>query len=187
MSSGTRRSTLMAPVSTVRGLRVLAVEAGLVGTPDPVCVARALRRAVMARTQEILGAARLPTLFSGHDGDGSHARSHGSSHLAFTFDPARARLVIAAPHILDRRHPTSEERDHLAILDQALENLGELRAGSAGRLRLRSELVDLDVDALTAPSPIWESATPYCVTRHAKKVAATYALSADLRAPTRSA
>jgi CRISPR-associated protein Csb2 len=176
---------LMAPVSMVRGLHVFAVEAGLVGTPDPVYVARALRRAVMARAQEILGVTQLPTFFSGHDGNGSPARSHGSSHLAFAFDLARARLVIAAPHILDRRHPTSEERDHLVVLDRALENLGELRAASAGRLELRSEWVDLDADALTAPSRIWESATPYCVTRHAKKVAPTDALSADLRAECR--
>jgi CRISPR-associated protein Csb2 len=177
---------LMAPVSIVRGLHVFAIEAGLAGTPDPVCVARALRRAVMARVQEILGAsARLPTFFSGHDRSGSPAGSHGSSHLAFTFDSARTRLVIVAPHILDRRHPTSDERNHLAVLDQALENLRELRAGSAGCLALCADSIDVNADALTAPSRSWESATPYCVTRHAKKVSAADALSADLRAECR--
>jgi CRISPR-associated protein Csb2 len=101
--------------------------------------------------------------------------------VAFAFDQVRSRLLIAAPHVLDRRDPTSEERDHLMVLDGALENLGELRAGSAGRLILRWEWVDLDADALTAPSRTWESITPYCVTRHCKKTPATEVLATDLR------
>ncbi|MBI3048968.1 MAG: type I-U CRISPR-associated protein Cas5/Cas6 [Acidobacteria bacterium] len=176
---------VMAPVSTTPGLHVLAVESGLVATPDPVTVARALRRAVMARVQEALGTVPLPTFFSGHDRGGSPARSERSSHVAFTFDPARSRLLIAAPHVLDRRYPTSEERDHLTVLDDVLENLVELRAGSAGRLVLRSDWLDLDADVLTAPSRTWESVAPYWVTRHAKKTEATEALSADLRAECR--
>lgn len=102
-------------------------------------------------------------------------------YLAFAFDPERSRLLIAAPHVLDRREPTSEEREHLAVLDGALENLRELRVGSAGRLALRRDWVDLDADVLTAPSRTWESVTPYRVTRHAKKVDATEALCTDLR------
>jgi CRISPR-associated protein Csb2 len=176
---------VMAPVSTAPGLHVLAVKSGLIATPDPLAVARALRCAVMARVQEVLGAAPLPTFFSGHDHDGTPARSERSSHIAFAFDPARSRLVIAAPHVLDRREPTPEEREHLTVLDGVIETLGELRAGSAGRLALRSDWVDLDADALTAPSQSWESITPYWVTRHAKKTEATEALSTDLRAECR--
>ena len=173
---------VMAPVSTTPGLHVLAIESGLVAMPEPVALARALRRAVMARVQEALGAVPLPTFFSGHDRGGSPARSERSSHVAFTFHPARSRLLIAAPHVLDRRYPTSEERGQLSVLDDALENLVELRAGSAGCLVLRSDWLDLDADVLTAPSRTWESTTPYWATRHAKKTEATEVLAADLRA-----
>jgi CRISPR-associated protein Csb2 len=93
--------------------------------------------------------------------------------------------MIVAPHVLDGRYPTPDERDHLAILDEALENFAELRAGSAGCLALRSDRLDLEADPLTAPSRTWESVTPYLVTRHAKKTDAIEAVSADLRAECR--
>jgi CRISPR-associated protein Csb2 len=176
---------VMAPVSMVRGLNVFAIESGLVATPDPVAVARALRRAVMARVQQVLGTVRLPTFFSGHDRDGFPVRSEGSAHLAFVFDPTRSRLLVVAPHVLDRRDPTSDERSHLMVLDEALEDLEELRAGPVGCLALRSHSLDAEADALVTPSRIWESVNPYLVTRHAKKTHATEVLTRDLRAECR--
>lgn len=71
------------------------------------------------------------------------------------------------------------------LFRKPLENMTELRAGSAGRLELCSDYLDLEADALTAPSRTWGSATPYEVTRHTKKVGAAEALITDLRAECR--
>lgn len=172
---------VMAPVSKTCGLHVFTVKSGLVEAPDPLVVTQALRRAVMARVQDALGRSTMSGFFSGHDPDGSPTRSERSSHLAFVFDPTRSRLLIIAPHVLDDRDSTPDERHHLAILDTALENLAELRAGSAGSLVLRPAWLDLEGDLLTARSAKWESVTPYLVTRHTKQADATEALSADLR------
>jgi CRISPR-associated protein Csb2 len=177
---------VMAPVQRTVGVHVFVVDDGLAAAPQPTEVARALRRAVMARVQETLGdRATLPTLFTGHDRDGSPAGPEDAPHLTFMFDPGLARLLIVAPHVVDRRDPTREEREHLETLDTALTEFRELRAGSAGRLMLRSSATDADADPLFAPSRTWESVTPYQVTRHTKRVGAAEALSADLRAECR--
>jgi CRISPR-associated protein Csb2 len=105
--------------------------------------------------------------------------------LAFTYDPARSRLVVVAPHVLDGRDPTHEEGRNLVALDRALQGLRELRAGPAGRVALRPAFIDVDTDALTAPCRVWESATPYVVTRHAHMGDPTAALAANLRAECR--
>jgi CRISPR-associated protein Csb2 len=136
----------------------------------------------MARVQNVLGNKRLPAFFSGHERDGSPARSERTSHVAFTYDPATPRLLIMAPHVTDQREPTPEEKKNLIVLDEALDDLRELRAGSAGHLALRATWVDMEVDPLTAPSRTWESVTAYQVTRHAKLATAADALSEDLRA-----
>ena len=90
-----------------------------------------------------------------------------------------------APHVVDRRTPTPDERKKLATLGDALAEFRELRAGSSGRLTLRACSVDTGSDPLFAASRTWESATPYQVTRHAKKTGANEALSTDLRAECR--
>jgi CRISPR-associated protein Csb2 len=144
-------------------------------------VARALRRAVMARIQEVLGSGRsLPSFFTGHDRDGLPTGTE-DPHLTFAFDPGAKRLLIVAPHMIDRRTPTREEVRHLASLDAAVTGLRELRAGSSGRLILRGSPIDADSDPLFAPSRSWESVTPYQITRHTKQVGALEALSGDLR------
>ncbi len=177
---------VMAPVSHTPGIHVFAIEAGLLDAPVPEQVSRALRRAVMARAQGVLGPSeRLPAFFSGHEHNGSPVRSERTSHLSFVFDEPRGRLLVVAPHVLDRREPTREEKKNLAVLDQALEDTWELRAGLAGHLRLRAMPLDLDTDPLTVPSRTWESSTMYCATRHAKKVTAADALCADIRAECR--
>ena len=61
----------------------------------------------------------------------------------------------------------------------------ELRAGSAGCLVVRASAIDPDADPLFAASRVWESVTPYQVTRHTKHVGAAEALSADVRAECR--
>jgi CRISPR-associated protein Csb2 len=176
---------VLAPLVTTTGIHAFAIESGLIGAPDPEHIARALRRAVMARVQAVLDAEPLPAFFSGHEPDGGPARAAGSSHLAFTCDLVRSRLLVVAPHALDRRDPTRVERNHLAVLDEALQGMCELRAGPAGRFVLQRTWIDVDTDALTAPSRAWESETSYVVTRHGRMGDATAALSADLIADCR--
>jgi CRISPR-associated protein Csb2 len=177
---------VMAPVPKAEGLQLLLVESGLVGNADPVHIAHALRRAVMARVQGILGDARpLPPFFGGHERDGSPARTESHPHLAFAFDPGFSRLLVAAPHVLDRRAPTREERGHLEVLEKALQGFRELRAGRAGCLTLRRVPLFADADALTAPSRVWSSVTPYQVTRHAKRIRAEEVLAMDVRSECR--
>jgi len=171
---------VMAPIVRAEGLHAFVVQSGLVNKPDPAEVARALRRAVMARVQNVLGpSGALPAFFSGHEREGSPT---GASHLAYVFDPRTSRLLAIAPHLFDRRAPTQGEKGYLATLEQALEGFEELRAGSAGHLGIRAIWVDTDVDSLMAPSRIWESVTPYLVTRHRKQGGAAEALAMDVRA-----
>ena len=176
---------VMAPLTMTTGIHLLAIESGLTGAGQPEHIARALRRAVMARAQAVLDAEPLPTFFSGHELDGRPARTEDGSHLAFAFDPLHSRLVVVAPHVLERRQPTRDERNHLAVLDKALEGMDVLRAGPGGCLTLRRTWINLDEDAMTVPSRTWESVTPYVVTRHARLGDAAEALRADVMAECR--
>jgi len=177
---------VMAPVPRHQAVHSFAVTSGLAATAQPAEIARSLRRAVMARVQEALGArTALPAFFSGHERDGSPTRTERCPHVTFLFDPGHARLLVVAPHVLDRRPPTHQEEQHLRELDSALTEFLELLAGSSGRLTLCTNSVDTDADPLFAASRTWESVTPYQVTRHAKGVGAAEALAADLRAECR--
>jgi len=179
---------LMAPVPRfVPGAHAFSVVDGLDGEPQPLDVARALRRAVIARAQGVVGErARLAPFFTGHEEDGAPIRRANSSHLAFVFQPVSRSLLVLAPHLLERRLPTNEERDHLRTLDSALEGFRELRAGTAGRLALLPCILnDRPKDAITGRSHVWETITPYVVTRHVKGSSAAEALAADVRAECR--
>lgn len=174
---------VMAPVLTVRGFYVFAIEAGLHENAKAENVVRAFRRAVMARVQETVGASEtLPPFFSGHAPDGTPAQSEEHPHLAFVFDPDGNRLLVIAPHVIDRRAATLEEQRYLETLESALSGMRELRAGSSGLLRIHATSVQVDMDPLFAASRIWESATPYRVSRQARGVTASEALAIDLRA-----
>lgn len=176
---------LMAPTpDIVSGAQAFAIVDGLEGEPRPLEVSRALRRAVMARVQAVVGVRELAPFFSGHEEDGTPLRRSHSSHLAFAF--ASRRLLVIAPHLVERRSPTDQERKHLHTLDVALEGFRELRAGSAGRLTLSPSAVSNEHnDSLFGHSQVWKTATPYVVTRHAKGVGAAEALAADVRAECR--
>jgi len=179
---------LMAPAAEiVPGLHAFAIADGLVARPDPIDVARALRRAVMARVQCMIGVReRLDPFFSGHAEDGAPLRRTRSSHLSFAFEAKRQRLLILSPHTLERRAPTLQELQHLRTLDNALEGFRELRAGAAGLLKiLRVEFSDDAPDSPLGRSYVWENVTPYVVTRHAKNTSASEALAVDVRAECR--
>lgn len=178
---------LMAPVRRTEGVFAFNVVDGLTEPAEPLGLARALRRAVMARVQENLGArVTLPAFFTGHAADGAPSRSGRHEHLAFAFDAPRKRLLIVAPHVLDCRQTFRDEREwHLPALAGALEDLRELRAGAVGKLTLAPSALDLSSDPLLAPSQIWESLTPYRVTRHARMNDAAAAVEVDLLAECR--
>lgn len=173
---------LLAPARDIQGVHAFRIEAGLEAA-EPQELARALRRAVMARVQNVIGRREvLPAFFSGHERDGAPAQRERHPHVGFVFDPNAARLLVIAPHLLDGREATREEALHLHLLDEALEGFSELRAGRAGRLVLRSMVVDQDADPLFAASQCWESTTPYQVTRHGRNSEASEVLRADVMA-----
>lgn len=171
---------LVAPLRKVEGVFSLAIVDRLTANADPIELAYALRRAVMARVQATFGKsnAPLPLFFTGHERNGDPARGKGHQHLAFITDLARARLLIVAPHVMEHRQPTRDEKHHLSTLAASLAGFVELRAGMAGRLGLISSAVHAD-DPLLAPALCWESVTEYRVTRHSKKTTDRDALVAD--------
>jgi CRISPR-associated protein Csb2 len=161
---------LMAPVRQVEGVFSFSILDGLAEKPEPLELARAMRRAVMARIQDILGKREtLPMFFTGHEDDGGPARRGGHAHLAFVPDLKRKRLLVIAPHVVEHRESSSEEQRHLSTLQKALTGFEELRAGRNGKMRLQAEPIDAGADPLFAASAEWKLATPYTATRHAKR------------------
>ena len=172
---------ILRPVRQPNGVFALAVDAGLRSGADPVVVAKSLRRAVMSRVRDLTGP-NLPTFFSGHEADGAPADSSIHPHLAFAFDAPRSRLMVVAPHVADRRSPTPFEAKYIATLETALTQLTEVRAGEAGHLQLSPQPVDVETDEVFAPALVWESVTPYVVTRHARQKSPKQILIDDVRA-----
>jgi CRISPR-associated protein Csb2 len=172
---------LMRPVKQPDGAYAFVIVDGLSTQAGTKSVTQALRRAVMALVQDQLGPrTTLPTFFAGHEADGSPARRGGRTHLAFAFDAARQRLLVIAPHLLEGRLPTYEEREHLVALDAALCNLRELRAGFAGLLRLEPSTIT-DDDPLFALARTWVTQTEYFPTRYGKRVSPEQAIISDVK------
>ena len=170
---------VMAPAAAATDVHAFRILAGSAQNVDPEGVARALRRAVMSRVQDRRPGRELDRFFTGHEGDGSPARTESSSHLAYHFDPHRLRLLLFAPHRLDRRDPTGHERSQLEQLAAALDGLHMLRAGAAGLLSLVREEVP-DDDLLLGASRCWTSLPPYLVTRHARATTPEAVLREDV-------
>lgn len=175
---------LMAPVAgggSAEGAYCFQILRGLNDAADPSVCSKALRRAVMARVQAEIGLPNaLPMFFTGHEIDGSPSRRGMHAHLAFVTDISRRRLLVIAPHALEQRTPTQVERNYLGILDEAIRNLSDLRAGDAGRLTLSTTRVDPAEDPLFTKALSWESVTEYCPTRHAKRVTVPQAITIDV-------
>lgn len=155
---------LMAPVRSPTGVFAFVVESGLESGAVPEQIAHALRRAVLARVQAVIGRDRLSAYISGHNYDGSPSKR---PHIRFYFDPISRRLFVIAPRVEWNDRLVFPSND-LANLETALTGFDDLRAGANGRLRLRSTAVEIEIDPLFAPSTIWISATPYQVTRHGR-------------------
>ncbi|CAG0959893.1 hypothetical protein BURK2_00673 [Burkholderiales bacterium] len=173
---------LMAPVERVEGIHSFAIIEGLADKADPTVLAQALRRAVMSRVQERIGKrTKLPAFFSGHEPNGRPLRSGTHAHLAFAADIVRRRLLIIAPHVLEGRHPTRSERQHLETLNASVADLSDLRAGPAGRLKLTWSPIHSHEDPLFGAARSWESVTDYQPTRHGKRMTPNEALVADVQ------
>lgn len=195
---------VMAPVHQTGGIFSFKVLSGLTKHAHPEEVTRALRRAVMARVQNVLGTrTKLGEYFSGHERDDS--RPTAKRHIHFVFDPTTHNLHVIAPHETMRTalHPKEpplaapdetspeeatrntlhwKEREQLATLQRALANFAELRAGPSGLLVLEKlPAFARETDPLFGKSTTWQSITPYQVNRHAKKTTAIEALIDDLR------
>jgi CRISPR-associated protein Csb2 len=172
---------LMEPLAEASGIVAFAAESQDEGSFDAVELARAFRRAVMSRVQRRLGRESLPPFLSGHDPDGAPLRTKDSAHVAFHWDPYHRRLLLIAPHLLDHRAPTKEERKHLETLETALDGMTELLAGKCGRYEL-SRCAPSASDDYCGTSQEWAVVSPYTVTRHRKASSALEALSSDVLA-----
>ena len=172
---------LMRAVDGMPGVLVFAIEAGLVDGADPALVARAARRAMLARVQALLPPGRsLPTYVSGHTDDGRPARGGTHRHISVVPDLPRQRLLYIAPNALWRGGVNWQDvsRDHRRV-ERALDGMSVLRAGRAGRLILAPAMVEAQSDPLFAPSREWRSVSDYRVTRHRRGMDSADALTAD--------
>ena len=141
-----------------------------IGQASAVC--KALHRALIARVRDQLRLKPrdgIDVFFSGHEADGSPARSETHDHLFLTLHPTTRRLLIVAPHLAGHREKTWKERDKLETLDLALVGMTQLLAGRAGAFRLKALLPPDDGDPVIGPARTWVSATPFCPTRHPSK------------------
>jgi CRISPR-associated protein Csb2 len=173
---------IMAPVRSADGVLAFTIASGLAAEASALMLTRALRRAVLARIQVELGTGKpLPLYFTGHEPDGAPARSGRHAHLAFAYDEARHRLLVIAPHVVERRSPKQGEGQNWKRLEAAMQQFDELRAGRAGKLRLARTPLDRAFDPLFASSRQWKSMTAYHVTRHRKCANAAAALVADIK------
>lgn len=158
---------LFEPIESPEGVFAFAIESGLEKNPDPVRLGKSLRRAVMARVQTVLGSSNLPTYFSGHSSSNTPADSKLHPHLTYLFDPNEKRLLVLQPEIVDATIKRNQR--HSKTLEFALDGFSQLLAGTDGCLQIRSIEIDQQNDPIFSRSTVWESVTPYCVNRHAKK------------------
>jgi CRISPR-associated protein Csb2 len=160
---------LMAPVRGDVPLEyVFEVRGGKWRLEDGVAIARAVRRAVMARAGASLPRGRrLSTFFSGHEPDGTAVRRQSHGHLFYFVSDADRdgyldTVCVVAPEHCDRRADPSDI-DDLTRLHEAMSGLVEVKAGRLGVLELARSSAQRC--GLFAPAVVWESAMPYVPTR----------------------
>ena len=138
---------------------------------DRLQLIRSLRRALMSLARDDTG--RVERLFSGHESDGTTARSGHHAHVFLAADRGAGRgrsigrIIVAAPWAVDRTvRPSQGERRRF---EEVTRQLKHLRAGKFGRFHyLVAQPISAD-DSLVQPARIWKSETPYVGTRHLKK------------------
>lgn len=158
---------LMAPVRDAwREVAVFALprEAN-VAVADGAALLRAVRRALMALSRD--GEGDVPRLFSGHEPDGTPAKSGGQEHVFLAAHDADGdgridRVIVAAPWACDRS--ARPDRGERVLFDRVAASLETVRAGRLGVIPLRISPADR---RLNGPARTWESHTDYRPARHA--------------------
>jgi CRISPR-associated protein Csb2 len=164
---------VMAPVTEVPdSLYVFTVERKRWRTDDCTALARALRRAVMARAGAETPDGRLSPFFSGHENDGRPAEARHHQHLFYLADDMDGdgfvdRLAIVAPHLADPSGPP--DRRGLFQLSRAIAGLEQIRAGALGIVDLTRVAPDAGTDPVFGTGRVWKSRTAYRPTRHPKR------------------
>ena len=173
---------LMRPDAPMQGVLAFTIEAGLTGDADPALVARAARRAMLARVQAHLPRGqRVPLYVSGHEDNGSPVGGGIHRHIAVVPDLPRRRILFVAPSELQRGGASWREiRDDHAGVERALEGMTVLRAGRAGCMVLTPSALDTESDPLFVASREWESVSDYRVTRHRRRLSDEEALTSDV-------
>lgn len=131
---------------------------------------RAVRRSLMARAREINGAPG--ELFSGHEPDGTPARSGRHKHVFLAADDADDdgcidRLLIIAPWRVDRS--SQAKQGQKAVFEQVAAGLRIVRAGELGVIEFGEAVNPTSEDHLFRRSQCWRSHMPYVPTRHPRK------------------
>ncbi len=131
---------------------------------------RAVRRATMALARRDDGA--VATLFSGHEPGGAKASSGHHRHVFFAAadldrDGRVDTLMAAAPWACDRS--ASPEAGEPTEFDSVVSQIGVVRAGRIGIITVSPSRTSDTHAALMGPSRVWESATPYNPTSHARR------------------
>jgi CRISPR-associated protein Csb2 len=161
---------VMRPVhETPAGLHVFAVEQGC-AVSRSASVARALRRAVMARAQILFGPNPLPLIFHGHEDSGAPARSGNHKHLFYAAFSSQGgdridRLALIAPGLCDR---TISDRQHWNDVARAVNGISVLRCGRDGVLALIPLPLEAD-DSFFGSGRVWSTVNDYRPTRHPKR------------------
>lgn len=175
---------LMRPKKTTSDFGVMAftIEGGLSDSADSSLVARAARRAMMARVQSSLPRReQIPSYVSGHEKNGAPASGGTHRHIAIAVDLSRRRFFYIAPNRLQRHGVRwSEVREAHGLVERAMEGMDTLLAGDAGRLIVAPSTFDAESDPLFALARVWESVTNYSVTRYSRRLTDEEALIADV-------
>ncbi len=161
---------LMAPIKEEpRDAFVFSIEAKPpIAADQRLAFLRAVRRALMALDRDH-GGDGVSRLFSGHEDDGSPARSGTHDHVFLAVTTANDRLSqlhVLSPTLADRKSKlnSSVQRSFYEIVRK----LEIVRAGKLGVVNLVELRSNPYNSGLVKLARIWESETPYIPTRHWK-------------------
>lgn len=150
---------------------------GAAGIEEPERVAKALRRATLARVQRTLGRrAPIPPLISGHSEDGSKLEASGS-HLMCACSARLGRLFL---HLPTSNAGWNEQKRAFELLTQAMAEMDTLLAGRDGVLTVRFEPAAAADSEIPFVSTRWRTETPYTVNRHERADDAAGAVRRDV-------
>lgn len=166
---------LFAPVSGPEGLLCFQAS-GFMTYFDLSVMTHSLRRAVMSRCGK-QNDGKLDAYVHGHEGS---EKAKNTPHLYFQYEPGSHLLWILAPHVVERRQASFDERAQWRKVVRAMETFTQLRAGQAGVLNVRAKIVD-DEESILKSAHCWETVTSYTVNRHRDFGDAHAAVKADVK------